>query len=392
MNVLQTHLLQTVKAHLITRSRKWNTIEVNEDDTDSGWRQLDASCNRTHARHGAKTYKRHCLSGAAPRLVAMVESAPLGLLESTEELENRLLQSYVSLIKNLTQQNASSNPEDAHGGSENPAGAAAAPGATAAAEAAVARHEHPGGNETAKADALTDSVFSDLCYVPEDFMVPPHCIPVRADVRFADWDQIAAAANGNYDVILMDPPWQLATANPTRGVALGYNQLSDESILAIPLEKLQRCGLLLIWVINAKYRVALQMFERWGYRLVDEIVWVKLTVNRRLAKNHGFYLQHAKETCLVGVKGNDLSALSTAPGMPRPDVILSERRGQSQKPDELYEWIEALVPNGKYIEIFARKNNLRNFWVSIGNEVTGESFEQALPPELCKQLREELST
>ena len=26
---------------------------------------------------------------------------------------------------------------------------------------------------------------------------------------------------------------------------------------------------------------------------------------------------------------------------------------------------------GKYLEIFGRKNNLRNFWVTIGNEVTG---------------------
>ena len=29
-------------------------------------------------------------------------------------------------------------------------------------------------------------------------------------------------------------------------------------------------------------------------RLVDEIAWVKLTVNRRMAKSHGYYLQHAK--------------------------------------------------------------------------------------------------
>ena len=40
-------------------------------------------------------------------------------------------------------------------------------------------------------------------------------------------------------------------------------------------------------------------------RLVDEIVWVKMTVNRRLAKSHGYYLQHAKEVCLVGKKGRD---------------------------------------------------------------------------------------
>jgi hypothetical protein len=27
---------------------------------------------------------------------------------------------------------------------------------------------------------------------------------------------------------------------------------------------------------------------------------------------------------------------------------------------------------GKYLEIFGRKNNLRNYWVTIGNEVTGQ--------------------
>ncbi len=40
----------------------------------------------------------------------------------------------------------------------------------------------------------------------------------------------------------------------------------------------------------------------WGYKLVDEITWVKKTVNGKIAKGHGFYLQHAKESCLVGVK------------------------------------------------------------------------------------------
>ena len=37
-------------------------------------------------------------------------------------------------------------------------------------------------------------------------------------------------------------------------------------------------------------------------RYVDSIDWVKQTVNRRMAKGHGYYLQHAKETCLVGKK------------------------------------------------------------------------------------------
>jgi N6-adenosine-specific RNA methylase IME4 len=48
---------------------------------------------------------------------------------------------------------------------------------------------------------------------------------------------------------------------------------------------------------------------RWGYTYVDEIVWVKMTTNRRLAKSHGYYLQHAKEVCLVGKKGDDPAGL-----------------------------------------------------------------------------------
>ena len=78
-------------------------------------------------------------------------------------------------------------------------------------------------------------------------------------------------------------------------------------------------------------------------RLVDEIVWVKMTVNRRMAKSHGYYLQHAKEVCLVGKKGSDPPGIRRCVGS---DVIYSERRGQSQKPEEIYQLIEELVPNG----------------------------------------------
>jgi mRNA m6A methyltransferase catalytic subunit len=131
-------------------------------------------------------------------------------------------------------------------------------------------------------------------------------------------------------------------------------------------------------------------------RLVDDIAWVKSTVNRRLAKGHGYYLQHAKETCLVGrrkVYGRGESCrgrerewrerervvcsplvvdsccsrhvLSFDPflycdrltrtqgstavvhGDIGSDVIFAQRRGQSQKPEEIYELVEKLVPNGR---------------------------------------------
>lgn len=104
----------------------------------------------------------------------------------------------------------------------------------------------------------------------------------------------------------------------------------------------------------------------WGYKLIDEIAWIKKTVNGKIAKGHGFYLQHAKETCLVGIKGEGKFNYNGNIGC---DVIFSERRGQSQKPNEIYDLVEQLVPNGFYLEIFGRRNNLRNKWVTVGNEL-----------------------
>ena len=42
---------------------------------------------------------------------------------------------------------------------------------------------------------------------------------------------------------------------------------------------------------------------------------------------------------------------------------------------------------GKYLELFGRKNNLRNHWVTVGNEVTGTGLpvedQQALDATKC---------
>jgi len=211
---------------------------------------------------------------------------------------------------------------------------------------------------------IQDAVPGTEEYEIETFAIPPHCVPIRCDVRFLDWDAIGKEVQ--FDVIVMDPPWKLAGSAPTRGVAIGYSQLPNSDIENIPIPKLQTNGFLFIWVINARYAFAIELMERWGYKLVDHIAWVKSTVNRRMAKGHGFYLQHAKETCLIGKKGADPPNMQSGV---KSDVIFSRRRGQSQKPEEMYELIESLVPYGKYLEIFARRNNLRNYWVSVGLEL-----------------------
>lgn len=42
-------------------------------------------------------------------------------------------------------------------------------------------------------------------------------------------------------------------------------QLTDAHIAALPVPRLQRAGLLFVWVINAKYQFTLDLFDQWGY-------------------------------------------------------------------------------------------------------------------------------
>uniref|UniRef100_A0A7S3GB50 mRNA m(6)A methyltransferase n=1 Tax=Palpitomonas bilix TaxID=652834 RepID=A0A7S3GB50_9EUKA len=189
--------------------------------------------------------------------------------------------------------------------------------------------------------------FSNLEY--EDWKCPEHSVPIRTDVRTFDFKALGRCMK--FDVIMMDPPWQLASSQPTRGVAIGYHQLANQHIANIPVHEVQDEGFIFIWVINARYDWTIEQMKKWGYTFVDEIAWVKMTVNRRLAKNHGYYLQHGKEICVVGykAKGQEPGAIPPPPEVWKKrgiDVIYGERRGQSQKPEEIYKLIESVLPNG----------------------------------------------
>ena len=70
----------------------------------------------------------------------------------------------------------------------------------------------------------------DLCVrLLSQYDPPPLSIPINADNRTFDWTALGKkqfeTVGRYYDVIMMDPPWQLATANPTRGVGV---RMGDE--------------------------------------------------------------------------------------------------------------------------------------------------------------------
>lgn len=207
-----------------------------------------------------------------------------------------------------------------------------------------------------------------LEYEVEQINVPKFSVPINCDVRRFDFNKLGEESGG-FDVVMMDPPWKLAGPAPARGVGLGYAQLTDNIISKIPIHEIQKRGLLFMWIINSRLVSACEIIEKWGYKVVDDICWAKASKKRLLYRGNGHYTQHGKETCLVAYKGSkeDLTIINR--DFKVANTFMSPRRGQSQKPSEMYEMITKLVPNGKYLEIFGRRNNLNDYWVTIGNEL-----------------------
>jgi len=53
------------------------------------------------------------------------------------------------------------------------------------------------------------------------------------------------------------------------------------------------------------------------------------------------------------------------------DVIVTEVRDTSHKPDEIYGIIERLAPGMRKIELFGRQHNVQPNWVTLGNQLDG---------------------
>ncbi|OHT09147.1 MT-A70 family protein [Tritrichomonas foetus] len=202
-------------------------------------------------------------------------------------------------------------------------------------------------------------------------IVPPfderleNSFSIKQDVLNFDWEGLGKAVQ--FDVILMDPPWKIQNTKITRGVEITYGQLTDEEIMSMPLHFVQSNGFVFMWVIASAYSNGLNILKQWGYEVINHINWIKTSRKGIFHPSHGYYVQHSKETLLVGVKGKGVSLI-------RPekfyDVIDQPRNlRQSHKPDCLYNIIEEMFPGGTYLEIFARSHNLRENWISIGLEL-----------------------
>ncbi|RLV95665.1 N6-adenosine-methyltransferase IME4 [Spathaspora sp. JA1] len=205
-------------------------------------------------------------------------------------------------------------------------------------------------------------------------ILPPQWI--NCDIRYLPFSIL-----GKFAAIISDPAWDIHMSLP-------YGTCKDDELLSLPMSELQEEGIIMLWVTGRSIEIGRRALLKWGYRISDEMIWVKLNQLKRtiVTGRTGHWLNHSKEHLLVGLKGNPIwlnRKIDT-------DVVVSGTRETSRKPDEFYDIVERLVGvHSRKLEIFGRDHNTRPGWLTIGNQLQGVSLHE---PEVKRNYELYLQT
>lgn len=185
---------------------------------------------------------------------------------------------------------------------------------------------------------------------------------------------LAMAKGRRFKTILADPPWRFINRTgkmaPEHRRLSRYGTMTTEDIAALPVARLaDEPSHLYLWVPNALLPEGLAVMSGWGFMYKSNIVWHKIRKDGGSdGRGVGFYFRNVTELVLFGVRGKNARTL--APGRRQVNMLQSQKREHSRKPDELYDLIEACSP-GPYLELFAR--GTRRNWIGFGNQA--EDYE-----------------
>ena len=182
-------------------------------------------------------------------------------------------------------------------------------------------------------------------------------------------DLLAQTSGRKFQTVLADPPWQFQ--NRTGKMAPEHRRLSRyptmtlDEICDLPVEAIvDEPAHLYLWVPNALLPEGLRVMEHWGFKYKSNIIWYKIRKDGGPDRRGvGFYFRNVTEVLLFGVRGKNARTLQ--PGRSQENIISSQKREHSRKPDEQYDLIER-CSFGERIELFAR--GPREGWTVWGNQ------------------------
>ena len=177
---------------------------------------------------------------------------------------------------------------------------------------------------------------------------------------------------GEFGTILADPPWRFSNRTgkmaPEHKRLSRYSTMTLQDIMDLPIASLSLPqSHLYLWVPNALVQEGLEVMKRWGFTYKTNMVWYKVRKDGSPdGRGVGFYFRNVTELVLFGVRG---SIRTLEPGRTQVNIMASQKREHSRKPDQVYEIIERCSP-GPYLELFARHR--RDGWAQWGDCIDNE--------------------
>jgi N6-adenosine-specific RNA methylase IME4 len=188
-------------------------------------------------------------------------------------------------------------------------------------------------------------------------------------MKTAGDDLLESLGGQKFQTILADPPWQFQNRTgkmaPEHKRLSRYPTLSLDEICDMPVKAVAGDPAhLYLWVPNALLPDGLRVMEHWGFQYKSNIVWYKVRKDGGPDRRGvGFYFRNVTEVLLFGVRGKNARTL--APGRSQENMIVTQKREHSRKPDEQYDLIER-CSFGRKLELFAR--GPRSGWTVWGNQ------------------------
>lgn len=165
-----------------------------------------------------------------------------------------------------------------------------------------------------------------------------------------------------YSVIYADPPWDISQKG-ARGAAQHYDLMTLARIKDMPIADLaDDNATLLLWVTNGALPAGLEVMRAWGFEYKTNAAWDKYYMGL------GLYFRGSHELLLHGTRGK-------APFKFRGQrsTLQFPRQEHSRKPEEMIPLIERVLPDGPYLELFARQRpSSHRDWSVWGNEIESD--------------------
>lgn len=162
-----------------------------------------------------------------------------------------------------------------------------------------------------------------------------------------------------YRIVYADPPWKYGNTMPDyMGVQDDhYPLMSIDEICALPIKKMtEDNAVLFLWVTSPILEEAFEVVKAWGFDYKSSFIWDKV----KHVMGHYNSVRH--EILLICVRGScqpDVHKLFDS-------VVTEERTDHSVKPEVFRQIIDTIYPEGKRIELFARRPV--DGWEVWGNE------------------------